>query len=52
MIIAGIMVRPDGESIAWGYWFGFAENSTILGKVLYLVGVMSLIGGIYAFLGD
>lgn len=47
MLVTGIFVKPAGEGVGWSYFWGFSENSTLLGKAIYITGVIAMIAGIY-----
>lgn len=49
LMIGGIMWR-GAAPVEWGFMFGFASNSTPLGKVVYLVGALLLVFAANAFI--
>ena len=45
LIALGMTMRPEGKKIVWGWAFGFAENCTPRGKVVFFVGLFLAIFG-------
>jgi hypothetical protein len=46
----GFYLRPKGVPAKWGDVFGFWQESTTVGKALYLVGWSALIVGVFLLL--
>ena len=45
LLIAGICIKPSGEGIQWSFLWGLSENSTPVGKMVFVAGsVMIFIG--------
>lgn len=43
LFVAGMLDRPPGQRITYGWWFGFLENSTTRGKVVGFLGLAIII---------
>ena len=46
LMIAGCFVRPAHKESAWSALWGFATNSTVIGKILYVGGGILLLASI------
>ena len=45
LLIAGICIKPAGEGVGWSLIWGLSENSTPVGKMVFVAGtVMIFIG--------
>lgn len=50
IMIAGVCIKPRDESVAWGPLWGLSENSTPLGKLVFVAGACMLIYGVRGLL--
>jgi len=40
MMVAGVCLRQNDAGVEYSWWWGFAENSTWLGRLLWSAGVV------------
>jgi hypothetical protein len=49
LFVVGVLDRPPGEEIGYGWPLGFLENSTLRGKVVGLLGFAIFVVALLSF---
>jgi hypothetical protein len=44
LMILGAFIKPADKSIEFDRWLGWCGNSTVLGKIVYFIGVIIFLG--------
>jgi hypothetical protein len=39
LFVVGVLDRPRGQKVTYGWWFGLLENSTLRGRVVGYLGL-------------
>ncbi len=51
VMLLGINIKPEGQAVEFGTMWGFAANSTPMGKFIYACGAALFFGSIYTLIG-
>ena len=49
--VVGIVLKPRDEDVGWSPLWGLAENSTPIGKCVFVAGVLMAVWGVRGWLG-
>ncbi len=50
LMVIGVFIKPKEAGIEFDHMWGFASNSTVAGKAVYVAGAVFLFWGIYEVL--